>query len=59
LRIPENEQPAIPEQPMVCINPEIVFASQEEEVYEEGCFSIPNLPLKIKRPKSVKIRYSD
>jgi peptide deformylase len=28
-------------QPLVLINPEIVWASEEKRVYEEGCLSIP------------------
>jgi peptide deformylase len=57
--MPESERPAIPDQPMVCINPEIIFSSREEVEFEEGCLSVPNLPVTIKRPVKVKLRYSD
>ncbi len=55
----EQEQNQIPKQPMVCINPEIIIMSQEKQEFEEGCLSIPNLPISIKRPNRVKIRYLD
>lgn len=57
--LPEQEQMEVPLQPMVCINPKIIFKSQEEEVFEEGCLSIPDLPIKIKRPYRVTLRYLD
>ncbi len=49
----------IPQQPMVCINPKIIFWSEEKEEFEEGCLSIPNLPVKVKRASKVKLRYLD
>lgn len=57
--LPEHEQFKIPKQPMVCVNPKIIFSSQEKEEFEEGCLSIPNLPIKIKRPNKVTFQYSD
>lgn len=57
--MPEGERPAIPNQPMVCINPEIIFSSREEVEFEEGCLSVPNVPVTIKRPYQVKLRYTD
>lgn len=57
--IPESERPQSPKQPMVCINPEIIFSSQEEDEFEEGCLSIPNLPITVLRPTKVKLRYLD
>lgn len=59
LSLPENERPKIPQQPMVCINPEIIYSSQENVEFEEGCLSIPNLPVKVKRPNKIKLRYLD
>lgn len=44
---------------MVCINPEILHSSQVEEVFEEGCLSIPNLNIKGRRPDKVTLRYID
>ncbi len=57
--LPEEERLDIPQQPMVCINPEIIFSSQEKEEFEEGCLSIPNLPISIKRPNRIKLHYLD
>lgn len=57
--IPEHKRPQVPQQPMVCINPKIIFSSQKKEVFEEGCLSIPDLPIKVKRPKRIKLRYLD
>jgi peptide deformylase len=37
------------------VNPEIVFRSEEEAVFEEGCLSIPGLFADVKRPKKVKL----
>ena len=46
-------------QPMVLINPEIVWASEEKRVYEEGCLSIPEYYEEVERPAQVRIRYTD
>lgn len=46
-------------EPVVCFNPKIVDVSEEEVLLEEGCLSYPNLFVKIKRPKSVRVRYQD
>lgn len=40
----------------VFANPEIIFTSPDEVVYEEGCLSLPGLYTKVKRPASVKIQ---
>lgn len=37
------------------VNPEIVFRSEEEAVFEEGCLSLPGLYADVKRPKTVKL----
>jgi len=41
-----------------CFNPEIISAEGEED-YSEGCISYPGLFLKVKRAKSIKVRYTD
>ena len=41
----------------VCFNPRIVYMSEEEIVLEEGCLSYPNLLIKIKRPKNIRVRF--
>jgi len=46
-------------QPRVFINPEILSASEELSVYEEGCLSIPEYYEEVERPATVRIRYLD
>ena len=40
-------------------NPEIVYRSEELNVYSEGCLSIPQVFEDVTRPKQVKVRYWD
>lgn len=44
---------------MVFINPEIVWESEEETAFEEGCLSIPGLVAEVIRPVRVKMAYLD
>lgn len=41
---------------MTFINPEIVWASEECKVYEEGCLSVPGVYDEVERPAQVKVR---
>ncbi len=41
------------------INPEILERSDETNVYEEGCLSIPDVRANVTRPARVRIRYQD
>ncbi|PWE31877.1 peptide deformylase [Pararhodobacter marinus] len=45
------------QQPMVLINPEILWASDERKSYEEGCLSIPDQFAEVSRPASVRMRW--
>lgn len=47
------------EQIIACYNPMIVDSSPETVIMEEGCLSFPNLIVKVKRPKGVKVRYTE
>ena len=47
------------DRPMVLINPEIVWASDERAVVEEGCLSVPQVYDKIERHARVKVRALD
>lgn len=58
-RLPPDERPALPPQPLVCINPEIVVESETEDDFEEGCLSIPGLYEWVRRPDRVTLRYVD
>ena len=46
-------------QPLVLVNPEIVWASEEKRVYEEGCLSIPEYYEEVERPDRVRFRYTN
>ena len=48
-----------PHEPRVFINPEIVWASEEKAIYEEGCLSIPEYYEEVERPAEVKVKYLD
>lgn len=43
----------------VFINPEILWASEEREVYDEGCLSVPGIYDGVERPARVKVRALD
>jgi peptide deformylase len=45
--------------PMVLVNPEVVAASAEEAVREEGCLSLPGHYADVSRPAQVKLSYHD
>jgi peptide deformylase len=40
-------------------NPEIVWVSDDDAIYEEGCLSLPEHYAEVARPASVKVRYLD
>ncbi len=42
---------------VTCINPEIIETSAEDEEYNEGCLSIPDVEADVWRPIRVKVRY--
>lgn len=45
--------------PMRLVNPEILWASEETGVYEEGCLSLPEQYDEVVRPVRVGVRYTD
>lgn len=45
--------------PFACFNPRIVDTSDEEVLLDEGCLTYPALYVKIKRPKSIRIRFTN
>ena len=47
------------DQLQVFINPEIVWASEERQVYDEGCLSVPGIYDGVERPARVKVRAYD
>jgi len=44
---------------IVLVNPEITWASEERQVYDEGCLSVPNVYDGVERPARVKVRAQD
>jgi peptide deformylase len=48
-----------PRQPQVFINPELISASEEKNIHEEGCLSIPEYYEEVERPARVTVRYLD
>lgn len=53
-----KEEGAAPE-PMVLVNPEVTWESEERNIYEEGCLSIPNQYAEVERPKMVRVSWQD
>ncbi len=54
--VKDKETPA---RPMVLINPEITWTSEETATYEEGCLSIPEQYAEVTRPAKVRMRWLD
>ncbi len=48
-----------PPRPMVLINPEITWTSEDLNVHEEGCLSIPEQYAEVTRPAEVRVRWLD
>ena len=49
----QDEEP----QPRYFVNPEILWRSEETQLCEEGCLSIPDIYDEVERPTKVKLRY--
>ncbi len=45
--------------PLTLVNPEIVWASEEQAIHEEGCLSIPDYLDEVERAERVKVRFLD
>ena len=45
--------------PLFLVNPEILWASDEQATFEEGCLSLPEHFADVSRPAAVKIRHLD
>jgi peptide deformylase len=48
-----------PKAPLVFINPQVLWSSEEKAVYEEGCLSIPEFYEEVERPAKVRVKYLD
>ncbi|UDQ97402.1 peptide deformylase [Lentisphaerota bacterium WC36G] len=51
-----GEMALLPKMPMVLINPEIIVASEQTDVAEEGCLSVPNIYGEVRRSVTVTLR---
>ena len=49
----EGEAP----RPMVLINPEVTWSSDDRSTYEEGCLSIPDQYAEVERPSEVEVSW--
>lgn len=47
------------QEPLACFNPRIVDQTSEFVSLDEGCLTFPNLFIKIKRPRAIKVRFQD
>jgi len=56
--IAQREEPET-RKPIIMINPEIIWKSEEPSVWEEGCLSIPGQYADVERPLEVRVRYLD
>ncbi|MEX1054958.1 MAG: peptide deformylase [Rhodothermales bacterium] len=54
-----EELTQLPAQPMVFINPAIVWESESESEFEEGCLSIPEIRDIVVRPDRIRMTYLD
>ena len=45
--------------PVVLIDPEITWSSEEKRIHEEGCLSIPEYYEEVERPDRIKLRYTN
>ncbi|WP_164661762.1 peptide deformylase [Tropicibacter sp. Alg240-R139] len=45
--------------PLVMFNPEVVSSSDDLNVYEEGCLSIPDQYAEVTRPREVEVAWMD
>ncbi|SEK90226.1 peptide deformylase [Pacificibacter marinus] len=45
--------------PMVLVNPAVVWESEDRNVYEEGCLSIPGQYAEVERPTMVRVTWQD
>ena len=48
-----------PKEPLALVNPELVWVSDEDAEYEEGCLSVPDHYANVTRPARIRARYLD
>jgi peptide deformylase len=45
--------------PQFFVNPEITWSSEEQNIYDEGCLSLPGQYAEVERPKRVRVKFLD
>ena len=55
----EQGKDGAPGVPYKLVNPEIIDVSDEENLYKEGCLSVPGIYDDIERPKTCRVKYLD
>jgi peptide deformylase len=53
------KEPGETSRPLVMFNPEVIASSDQTNVYEEGCLSIPEQYAEVTRPAEVTVRWID
>jgi peptide deformylase len=53
-----KEEGAAP-RPMVLLNPQVTWSSDDRSTYEEGCLSIPEQYAEVERPAEVEVAWMD
>jgi peptide deformylase len=53
-----HHQPTLRE-PRVFINPEVIEASEEHTLYNEGCLSVPEIYAEVERPSRIRAKWQD
>jgi peptide deformylase len=54
-----SDMPEAPKQPLKMANPEILWHSDQDSSYQEGCLSVPGVFENVTRPDACKVRYLD
>jgi len=54
-----EDDPALADYKRVFINPEIYEVSEETDLFNEGCLSLPGLHENVRRPVAIRMRYLD
>lgn len=52
------KDPELAPRPLVMMNPEVTWASEDTSVYEEGCLSIPDHYAPVTRPALVRVAWT-
>ena len=56
---PESELNSTKPDPIILLNPRILWRSEEVAVEEEGCLSLPGVFAEVPRAKAVRVEYQD